>query len=121
MGPNFERAKQWQSEDPRPAVFALSFFVWSYEDEKVMVFELDKKTLIRELDNISSQEEYSDVNEFDFSITYKGPNNGWYSIMPIPSKKGMSETIEQAWSEAQEKGYSLQPLLVGGSPFGESK
>ena len=32
----------------------------------------------------------------------------------------MQEKIDAAWSAAQGKGYDLQQLLVGGSPFGEA-
>ena len=120
LGPNYERAKQWQSEEVRPAAFAMSFFVWDYESESVMVFELDKKTLIRELDNISQQEDYTNLHEWDLVITWKGPNNGWYSIMPAPRKKGQQEKIDEAWSAAQAKGFDINKLIVGESPFGES-
>ncbi len=120
MGPNFERAKAYQSEDIRPAAFAMATFVWSFEDEKVMVLEIDKKTLIREIDNISQQPDYEVIQDTDLIITWKGPNNGWYSVMPAPRKKGTQDQIDAAWSEAQKQGYDLNQLLVGGSPFGEA-
>jgi hypothetical protein len=117
LGPNFKQATKWESEEPRPANFCLSTFVWDYDSESIMVLELDKTTIIRELDGISNQEDYSDLTEWDFIITYKGPNNGWYSIMPAPKKKGMDETIADAWQAAQDAGANLTRLLDGGDPF----
>jgi hypothetical protein len=120
IGPNFERAKAYRSEEIRPPAFCITMFVWSFEDEKVMVLELDKKTLIREVDAISQQPDYEVIQDTDLIITFKGPDNGWYSVMPAPRKKGTQDQIDAAWTEAQQKGYDLNQLLAGASPFGES-
>jgi hypothetical protein len=117
LGANYKQATKWESEEPRPANFCLSTFVFDYESESIMVLELDKTTLIRELDNISNQEDYADLTDWDFIITYKGPNNGWYSVMPAPKKKGMDDQIADAWTAAEEAGADLARLLVGGDPF----
>lgn len=119
MGPNFERAKAYQSEEIRPPAFALSMFVWSFENDKVMVLELDKKTLIREIDSISQQPDYEVIQDTDLIITYRGPNDGWYSVMPAPRKKGTQDAIDAAWADAQANNFDLKQLLVGGSPFGD--
>ena len=118
MGPNFDRAKAYKSEEIRPPAFCISMFVWSFEHEKVMVLELDKKTLIREIDSISQQPDYEVIQETDLIVTFRGPDDGWYSVMPAPRKKGTQEVIDQAWAEMQAKGCDLKQLLVGGDPFG---
>ena len=120
MGPNFERAKEYKSEEIRKANFAMAMFVWSFEEKKVMMLELDKKTLIREIDSISQQPDYEVIQDTDLIITYKGPDNGWYSVMPAPRKKDTQDEIDSAWAEAQAQNYDLKQLLVGGSPFGDA-
>ena len=120
IGPNFTQATKWESTEPRPASFCMSTFVFDYESESIKVLELDKTTLIRELDNISNEEDYQDLTEWDFIITYKGPSNGWYSVMPAPKKKGFDEKVSAAWGEAEKAGYDLKQLLNGGSPFGDA-
>ena len=46
--------------------------------------------------------------------------NTEYKILPAPRKKGMQETVDAAWSDAEGKGYDLTQLMVGGNPFGET-
>ncbi len=98
--------------------FALSFFCFDYEDSKVKVFELGQKTLIKELDNISQQEDYEVIQDWDLVVSRKGLKmQTEYKILPAPVK-GMQQVIDDAWSEAQNKGYDLGQLMVGGNPYG---
>ena len=87
---------------------------------KIKVFEITQKTLIKELDKLSQDEDYADIHAWDLKV-----NSCWsqdeateYSILPSPRKKGSDDDIKKAWSEALEAGYDLQQLLVGGNPFG---
>ena len=76
---------------------------------------------MKELDGISQSEDYEDLHSWDMVFSRTGLKmNTEYKILPGPRKKGFQEKIDAAWSEAQGKGYDLQQLLVGGSPFGES-
>ena len=104
--------------DLRPPAFCLAMFVWDYEEEGVKVLQLTQKGLINEIDMVSQTEEYAVVQDHDMQITYKGKDNGWYSLMPLASKKGCEEQIKEAWEAANSADWSLQQLLVGGSPFG---
>ena len=99
--------------------FGMSFFVFDYADEKVKVFEINQKTLIAKLDAISQSEDYEDFAAWDMVFSRKGLKMSTeYNVLPGPRKKGSQDLIDEAWSEAQSKGYDLQQLLVGGSPFG---
>ena len=99
--------------------FGLSFFCFDYADSKIKVFEITQKTLIKELDKLSQDEDYADIHAWDLKVNRTGLKmNTEYSILPSPRKKGSDDDIKKAWSEALEAGYDLQQLLVGGNPFG---
>ncbi len=115
-----QRLNYEQTELERPK-FSISFFCFDYADEKVKVFEITQKTLMKELDGISQSEDYEDLHAWDMVFSREGLKmNTTYKILPGPRKKGMQEKIDAAWKEAEGKGYDLQQLLVGGNPFGES-
>ena len=101
--------------------FHINFFVFDYADEKVKVFEIGQKTLMKELDGISQSEDYEDLHAWDMVFSREGLKMATtYKILPGPRKKGMQEKIDAAWEKAQAQGYDLKQLLVGGSPFGTS-
>jgi hypothetical protein len=117
----FKQRMNYEGTELEKPKFGLSFFVFDYADEKVKVFEITQKTLMKELDGISQSEDYEDFAAWDMVFSRKGLKmNTEYKILPGPRKKGMQEKIDAAWSAAQGKGYDLQQLLVGGSPFGEA-
>ena len=117
----FKQRQNYEGTDLEKPKFGLSFFVFDYADEKVKIFEITQKTLMKELDGISQSEDYADLLSWDMVFSRKGLKmNTEYKILPGPRKKGMQEKINAAWSAAQEKGYDLQQLLGGGNPFGES-
>jgi hypothetical protein len=98
--------------------FAISLFVFDYQSETIKVLELVQKGLIKELDGISQEEDYADLNAWDFTITRKGLSlNTEYTLRPAPRKKGFDEKIAEAWSAAQADGYDITRLIGGGNPF----
>ena len=117
----FKQRMNYEGTELEKPKFGLSFFVFDYADEKVKIFEITQKTLMKELDGISQSEDYEDLHSWDLVFSRKGLKmNTEYKILPGPRKKGMQEKIDAAWAEAESKGYDLQQLLVGGSPFGTS-
>lgn len=117
----FKQRMNYEGTELEKPKFGLSFFCFDYADEKVKVFEITQKTLMKELDGISQSEDYEDFAAWDMVFSRKGLKMSTeYKILPGPRKKGMQEKIDAAWSEAEGKGYDLQQLLNGGSPFGES-
>jgi hypothetical protein len=117
----FKQRMNYEGTELEKPKFGLSFFVFDYADEKVKVFEITQKTLMKELDGISQSEDYEDFAAWDMVFSREGLKmNTTYKILPGPRKKGFQEKIDAAWSAAQGKGYDLQQLLVGGSPFGEA-
>ena len=117
----FTQRQNYEQTGLEKPKFGMSFFVYDYSDDKVKVFEITQKTLIAKLDEISQSDDYEDFAAWDMVFSRKGMKMSTeYSILPGPRKKGSQEKIDAAWSEAQAKGYDLQQLLVGGSPFGEA-
>ena len=118
---DFKQRMNYEGTELEKPKFALSFFVFDYEDSKVKVFELGQKTLIKELDNISQQEDYEVIQDWDLVVSRKGLKmQTEYKILPAPRKKGMQQVIDDAWAEAKGKDYDLSQLMVGGNPFGET-
>ena len=116
---DFKQRMNYEGTALEPPKFGLSFFCYDYADSKIKVFEITQKTLIKELDKLSQDEDYADIHAWDLKVNRTGLKmNTEYSILPSPRKKGSDEDIQKAWSEAQEAGYDLQQLLVGGNPFG---
>ena len=116
----FVRRQNYEKTGPDPVVYSMAFFVYNHEQGEVQLLQLTQKGLIRELDQLLSMEDYQDTDQWDFVISKdtSGPPSSWYSLRPAPIKKGSKEAIDEAWNEAQSKGYDLQQLLVGGNPFG---
>ena len=118
---DFTQRQNYEQTGLEKPKFAVSCFVFDYQSETIKVLEIGQKGLMREIDALSQSEDYADLGAWDFTISRNGLKlNTEYRIVPGPRKKGMQEKIDAAWSEAQEKGYDLNQLLVGGSPFGES-
>lgn len=98
--------------------FVIAFFVYDYADEKIKVFSVPQKTVIREIDKLSQDEDYGNLHEWDLKFKRDGLKmNTVYSILPVPRAENMVAKIDAAWRTAQDDGYDLQQLLVGGNPF----
>jgi hypothetical protein len=98
--------------------FAIALPVFNYENGKVQVLQITQKSIIKELDAISQLEDYTNLLEWDFSISKKGSGlTTEYQVRPLPRKKGSQEHLDAAWIEAKEAGFSLERLLTGGNPF----
>ena len=115
----FKQRMNYEGTELEKPKFGLSFFCFDHADAKIKVFEITQKTLIKELDNISQQEDYANIHEWDLVISRSGLKmNTEYKILPAPRKKGTEEKISKVWADAQNDGYDLNQLLVGGNPFG---
>lgn len=105
-----------------PGTVDVKFFiavpVYNYETGKVQVLQVTQKSILKEIDSISQMEDYSDLLEWDFSISKKGSGlTTEYTVRPVPRKKGAQEHIDAAWLEAKAEGFDITRLLSGGNPF----
>ena len=91
--------------------FAISLFVFDYQDDKIKVLEIAQKTIIKEVDKISQTEDYQDIHAWDFIISRTGTKMSTeYRVMPAPRKKGFDAKI-------QETGRMQSKLAMTSSNF----
>jgi len=116
---DFEQRMNYEGTELEKPKFAISFFVFDHQSETIKILEVGQKGLMKELDKLSQEEEYSDLGAWDMKISRTGVKlNTEYRLMPIPRKKGSDDKIAAAKAAADESGYDIQQLLVGGNPFG---
>jgi hypothetical protein len=112
--------------DGRKAIKPCSaFFVYDYDAEAVRVFSANQKTLLADLARLFSDEDYSDLAQWDVKITRtgRGTDTKYHAAM-VPTKRSntkVAQAVITAWDEACTAGYDLEALYDGGSPFGASK
>jgi hypothetical protein len=117
---DFKQRMNYEGTALEAPKFGMSFFVFDFADSKIKVFEMTQKTLIKELDKLCNDDDYSEIAAWDLKINRTGLKmNTEYSILPSPRKKGSQDQIDAAWKVAQDQGYDINQLLVGGNPFGE--
>jgi hypothetical protein len=98
--------------------FAIAVPVYNFDTGNVQVLSLTQKSIIKELDQISQEEDYSDLVSWDFNLSKKGSGLlTEYKLRPAPRKKGAQEHIDAAWIEAKSAGFDITRLLTGGNPF----
>lgn len=98
--------------------FCIAVPIFSYEAGTVQVMSVSQKSILRELDAISQEEDYSNLLEWDFTLSKKGSGlTTEYKLRPAPRKKGSDATISAAWEEVKAAGFDISRLLTGGNPF----
>ncbi len=118
---DFKQRMNYEGTALEKPKFAVSCFVFDYQSETIKVLEIGQKGLNKELDSLSMSEDYANLQDWDFTISRTGMKlNTEYRLVPGPRRKGFDDKIKAAWDEAQKKGYDLNKLLIGESPFGES-
>jgi hypothetical protein len=98
--------------------FCIAIPVFNYEAGAVQVMSISQKSILRELDAISQEEDYTNLLEWDFTLSKKGSGlTTEYKLRPAPRKKGADATINAAWEETNSAGFDLDRLLTGSNPF----
>lgn len=98
--------------------FGIAVPVYNFDSGNVQVLSLTQKSIIKELDQISQEEDYEDLLAWDFNLSKKGSGLlTEYKLRPAPRKKGAQEHIDAAWIEAKSNGFDISRLLTGGNPF----
>ena len=117
MGNEFQRRENRDGTGYEPAKFVIAVPVYSYETGSIGILSLSQKGLIRELDAISQEPDYSDLLRWDFSISREGTGlSTEYTLRPLP-QKGSKKEIAQALKDAEAGGFDIQRLATGGNPF----
>jgi len=117
---DYTQRMSYDGDKLEPPKFSLAFFVFDYSDSQIKVFEIPQKTLIKEIDKLSKDEDYQNLHEWDLKFSRAGLKlDTVYSILPSPRKAGSQKLIDATWKVAQDQGADITALLVGGNPFGE--
>ena len=117
MGVNYKRTV-YDDGNEAPQKFAISVPIYNYDINRVQILSMNQKNLIKEFDQISQVEEYSDMTEWDFIMTKSATvSPDMYGLRPVPRKKGTEETVKAAWDEAVKDGFDINRLLLGTNPF----
>ena len=117
MGVNYKRTV-YDDGNEAPQKFAISVPIYNYDINKIQILSMNQKNLIKEFDQISQVEEYSDMTEWDFIMTKSATvSPDMYGLRPVPRKKGTEETVKAAWDEAVKDGFDINRLLLGTNPF----
>jgi len=110
--------------DGKPAIKSCSaFFVWNYDNERVEVFSANQKTLLAEIERLTSDEDYQDLSQWDLKITRRGTGTDTkYSVDMVPTRRSntaVAKAVINAWDAACTAGADLEALYEGGNPFGK--
>lgn len=102
-----------------------SFFVYDFDAEAVKVFSANQKTLLNDIDRLTSDEDYADLSKWDLKVTRTGSGTDTkYHAAMVPSKRSaekVAKAVLEAWDTACAAGADLEALFDGGNPFGSSK
>lgn len=107
--------------DGKPACNAFAAFaVWDYETEEIRIFSATQKTILRELNRLTSDPDYADLTEWDCQIsrTGKGTDTRYtVDFKPSRARGPLAARVKAAWTAAGESGFDLEALFRNGNPF----
>ena len=116
MGPNYKR-KIKDDGSFEPVKFTISVPIYNFDIGLVQTLSINQKGLQKEMDQISQVEEYSDLLCWDFILTKAATvSPDMYGLRPVPRKKDTQKAIDAAWNAANDNGYDITRLLIGGHP-----
>ena len=117
FGDEWTRRQNRNGDGYEQPKFVIACPAYSYETGSVAVLSLSQKTLIRELDSISQEDDYKKLCEWDFSIGREGTGLATeYTLRPLPPKADRKE-IQQVFKKAVEGGFDIKALIRGDNPF----
>ncbi len=121
LGDEWNRRQKFSGDGLEPPKFCIAVPAYSYESGKIAILQLSHKTLIKELDKISQEEDYKDLLAWDFTIGREGTGlNTEYTLRPLPPKEDR-EAIQTLYKKQLDAGFNLDALLTGDNPFPASE
>lgn len=97
-----------------------AFFAWNYELERIQVVEATQMSVLRDLDRLTADPDYSDLSDWDLQIVRDGEALlTKYSVDFKPTKRRatLATQIQAAWDECESKGCDLHVLYTNGHPL----
>lgn len=109
--------------DGRRAIKRCSAFaVYDFDGEAIKVFSANQKTLLADIERLTSDEDYADLGQWDLKITRTGKGTDTkYHAAFVPTKRSndkIAKAVFSAWDDACKAGFDLEALYDGGNPFG---
>ena len=110
-----------EREGKRAIKRCTSFFIYDFDLERIRVFSANQKSLLADIDRLTSDEDYADLSKWDLKITRtgKGTDTRYHAAM-VPTKRSsekVAKAVIIAWDEACTKGADLEALYDGGNPL----
>lgn len=92
----------------------LAAVVWSYAEQKLMIWEMTQATIMNALRGLVEHEDWGDPKGYDLTVSRTGQGlETTYTLAPSPHKP-LTEAIEQAKAETP---VNLAALYSGDNPF----
>lgn len=109
--PGIRIGEDGKSEKVKPF---LAAGVWSYADQKLMIWEITQATIMKSLQSVAENEDWGDPKSYDITVTKTGQKlETSYTLAPSPHKPLAGEII-QAMDETP---INLAALYAGDNPF----
>jgi hypothetical protein len=108
--------------DGNPSINTFcAFFAYDYESDSVKIFSATQKKILLELNRLTSDEDYADLDQWDLQIGRTGKElltRYTVDFKPTKRKGAIAARVTAAWEEAQANRADLGALFTGGNPFG---
>ena len=108
-------AKPLAPIDPtKPIRHFWAFLIWSYENQKIMIWEITQGTIRKAIESLSKDKDWGAPYNYDIKIVKTGKNKETdYSVNPCPAKE-IDILIKESF---YDKPIDLEELFKGGDPF----
>lgn len=99
-------------EGTKPKRF-LAMAVYSYELGQVQVWEMTQKTMIEQLNSISTDSDFGHPNNYDLKVNRTGEGlDTSYTLIPV-----VTDLQPEVMEAMQDPGVDLHKLFLGEDPF----
>ena len=127
LGGNFVRDKaKYESKkrgirvgDPRPADLCFNWAIWNTKLGVIQVLKISQWSLRQQIMKTAGLKKYRNkMADFAHSIHKTQQSVITYTYSIYEKDEDFDETqMDEAWTEAQEKGFSLEALMTNDDPF----
>ena len=94
------------------------FPAWNYAEERLQILELTQKTIIRAIEELTTDEAWGDPRDFDIVVNKKG--EGLETEYPTrPQPKTENKPATEALEKLKKEGFNLEKIYAGENPFGK--
>lgn len=108
------RVENGKAQTPKPFWATV---VWNAQAGRLQVWSFTQATIYRQLYDLLDNKKWGALNAYDITLTRKGDGTKTeYTVVPNP-KEPLSDEVNAAWTELQEKWVGLEALFTNGHPM----